>query len=197
MRDYGVKAFQVQPYNAGFLSPTTAQSYVPTRPIAEGGRHRALPTPARRWSAAACRRHGHRGSNIPTPCMSTMWRRLSGHEDHPRPSVLPMAGGGVSVAQQTSPRLYRPVRLVRRNTSRRSWCRYTNSILKHKMLFGANWPPSRRTAGCRISRSSTSRKRSAAGARTKARKLLKHVGGGPFCQMRPSCPEHIRGMQVR
>ena len=111
IEEYGVRGFKFHPTMQGFY-PNDRMAYPLYEAINDGGAIALFHTGQTGVGSRHARRHGHAAEIFQPDVHGRRRGRFSRPEDHPRPSLLPLAGGGAVGRDPQAERLYRPLRLV-------------------------------------------------------------------------------------
>ena len=138
--EQGGTGLQVPPQPAGLL-PERPAGVSALRGDRRGRADRALPHRSRPGSGS-----GHAGRRrdpaevLQPDARRRRRRRLPGPADHPGAPVLPLAGGGAQRWRCTSRRSTSTCPAGRRSYFPPILVQYVNTLLRHKMLFGSDYP---------------------------------------------------------
>ena len=153
--EHGVRGFKFHPSLQAF-APNDPAHYPLYAALQELGVPAAVPHRADRHRRRPARRPRDQAALLRADAARRRRRRLPGSDDHHGAPLGALAGRGDLHRHAQGQRLHRPVRLVARSTSRPQLVRAAGGLLKHKVLFGSDFPLITPTAGCATSTPSTS-----------------------------------------
>ena len=139
VEQFGMRGFKFHPTMQGFY-PERPQRLCALRGDRRGRRAGPVPHRPDRGRRRHAGRHGHAAEIFQSDVSGRRGGGFPGNDHRPRSSRPSRGRRRRSRSRTTSRTSISTSRAGRRNISRRSWCRYANTLLRHKVLFGSDWP---------------------------------------------------------